>query len=93
MIANPHHPTKPVKTFASPADETYYNYRFVTAHRNCWIWHVISDRDRRPPEDVRYIVQCPDGWLIYTRSLTEAKVRAGLWDNGMNPCTMPEVYR
>lgn len=75
---------KPVKTFETPEGDTFYHYRFVSAHRNCWIWHVISGKDRFPRRDIRYITQCPDGWILYSETLTDAKAKAGRWDNGSN---------
>ena len=75
------HP-KPVKSF--PVDEyTWYDYLFVGAHRNCWIWHVVSDRHRRPDDSIRYRVECPDGTVVFCQTLSDAKMTAGKWDNGV----------
>lgn len=86
MISHP----KPVKCFETPEGDSWYDYRFVGAHRNCWIWHIITDRQRFGRSDIRYITQCPDGWILYSQTLTEAKMKAGRWDNGQNMMELVE---
>lgn len=89
MIA-PHHPVKPSKPFTTDWN-TWYDYVFVSTYRSCWIWHVVSDRNRRPPEEFRYVVECPDETTYFARNLTEAKIIAGRWSNGDDPQIPEEI--
>ena len=77
------HATKPVRAFEHGDSWDYY--RFVKAHRNCWIWHIMIDAVRKAPIEVWYVIQCPDWTYYFAKNMKDAQIIAGRWSNGLDP--------
>lgn len=81
------HPTKPVRGFEHGDSWDYY--RFVKAYRECWIWHIMINAERKAPSEVWYVIQCPDWTYYFAKNMKDAQIIAGRWSNGMDP-KLPE---